>query len=78
LEFLPFDPDRFDGFTGPEAVFYDLAAFDVLQLRPHKRTPVAGIHMLELDDLPQLVVVLDDKAGPEIGCRRHNSLNLLA
>ena len=44
----------------------DLAALDLLQLRAHERAALAGLDVLELDDLPDHAVELDVHAVLEL------------
>ena len=50
-----------------EGVVHHAAGADVLELGAHERTALAGLHMLELNDGPQLVVVIDAHAVLEVG-----------
>src|SRR5512140_566057 len=71
LEFLPIDPDDINGLSGAKAVFDDFAALEVLQLCTDECAPIARVHMLKLDNSPQLIIVLYCQSGTKIRSRRH-------
>src|ERR1051325_109429 len=73
LELLRVDPDRIDRFSGAEPRFDHLSGYQALELRTHEGTPVAGIHMLELDYRPQVSIHANRHARPKIRRRSHTS-----
>ena len=56
---------------GVEAGLDHGAGNDVLHLRAHEGRALAGLDVLELDDLHDLAVHLKGDAVPEIACRNH-------
>src|SRR5262249_33221838 len=55
----------------------DLAGLDVLQLRAHDRAALAGLVVLEPDDLPELAVEVEDHAVLEVVGGGHARVPLL-
>ena len=70
----PVDRRRLDLHPGVERLVDDLSRQHVLELRPHERRPLAGLDVLELDDLPQLPVDLQDEPVLEVGSACHGRL----
>jgi hypothetical protein len=52
----------------------NLAGQHVLELGAHERGTLAGLDVLELDDLPQLAVDVEDEPILEVGGRCHGRL----
>src|SRR5262249_51912626 len=72
IEVLPLrllDDRLLDLLLGVEGRLEDLSGADVLQLRADERRPLARLHELELDDVPELAVVLDRDAVLEVVAR---------
>src|SRR5262245_43994483 len=51
---------------GAKGLAHDRPGVEVLQLRAHEGTALAGLHVLELDDAPHRALVLDVHAVPEL------------
>jgi hypothetical protein len=52
--------------AGAEGLVDDGARADVLHLRAHEGSALAGLHVLELDDAPDVAVDLDVHAVAEL------------
>ena len=62
LEVAPVDGREVDLGAGVEGAVDDLAAQHVLHLGAHERAALAGLHVLELDDVPELSVDVQNAA----------------
>ena len=66
LHLAGFHADGIELGAGVERVVDNATRADVAQLRTDERAALAGLHVLELDDGPQLVVVFDAHAVLEV------------
>ena len=72
LEVAAVDGREVDLGAGVEGAVDDLAAQHVLHLGAHERAALAGLHVLELDDVPELSVEVQHAAVLDVIGRRHN------
>lgn len=66
LERLAFDAENVDRLACAETIFDDLSALEILQLGAHEGTPVPGVDVLEFNDRPRFVIVLNDQSRSKI------------
>ena len=66
LDALDLGVDARELLTGPEGLVDDGARAEVLELRAHECAALAGLHVLELDDAPDLAVDLHVHAVAEL------------
>src|SRR5690606_41518476 len=61
-----FDHGLLDALVGPEGLVEDVARADVAQLGAHERPALAGLDVLELDDLEETLRQVERHAGLEV------------
>jgi hypothetical protein len=67
LYYPAFQPNLLYSLAGIVGAVYNSAGADVLQLRADERSALAGLHVLEIDHLKELVLDFKDKTVSEVG-----------
>jgi hypothetical protein len=71
----PFNSCRLDLFSGSKCIIEDFSTASISQLRTNEGTSLAWLHMLKLDDRPEIAVPEQRQPIPEITCIGHRSLS---